>query len=1284
MNIVFTARKPSAVFQAIKGNFTGPDDLNLVLGKGTRIEVFIIGPEGLKSVKEFGLYGEIETLKAIRPPGSTTDLLLVTTTHYQMLTLSLNLSQDLPSNAANAGRPAHFSIVSDALVELLDRHSRQADVGQLVEIDPSATVVCCHLFHGTLKFIPINPHRDPTATLSAAFSSSSAASAASAAAAAGNGSSSAGLGSSSGTTSRLAKSLPSHGTFLDLTNLPIEEITLMSMTFLHGYEKPTLAVLFEDTKEIRHVKTYEIDVRGTEVKMAETGWCQSGLSGARMLIPVPAPLGGLLVIGDHAITYLNRLLNSAPRSITIRTTSMRAYGALDDQGSRYLLGDHRGQLYVLVLIIKNETVGGGVGGSSSSSNTNSRTISHVVDLRLELLGTTSIPEAIVYLDNNHLFVGSHLGDSQLIRLHEDMDEQGEYIEVVETFTNIGPVLDFDVVDLEGQGQGQIVSCSGAFKDGALRIVRNGVGLNDKAILELPGIKNVWSLRSSSSSSSLSSNNNNSNSQYYEDTLVLSFLNSTRIVRVTAESEMVQEEMEGFETETTTLLSCNVQHGLLLQVTPLSVRLIAPPEHIQAGLISEWRPANGAQISIASANPTQCLVAVGGSTLVYLRIGAETIEEERQKTFQNDIACIDVSSIGTPDGSSAQFGAIGLWTNIKVLLVRLPTLETMSAYDLPGEILPRSLLLTRFEGTPYLLVGLGDGQLLTFALDLATGPTLGVPKRISLGTQPILLRLISTSREGASTSTTSTTTAASPTTTTTAAAAMSSHVFACSDRPTVIHSSNRKLIYSNVNLKQVTAVSSFHCEAFPNALAIVGSEGEGFLRVGSIDEFQELHVQTFPIHESGRGIAYLPGRKCFGVISSREVSTLAATASSSTSGPAPTTGEGAAASSSSSSAAAAAAAAPEMMMSSSHLRVENEGEEDEIGYVRLHDDQTFDLMHSYELDKFEAPLSITSVTFTGDSGNNYLAVGTAISEPEEEEPSKGRILVFDMSESNQLKLAAEVKVNGAVFAIREFNGKLLCCINGSVSIYNWTPADSSTKDASLTMECSHPGFVLALHVATYGDFIVVGDVMKGLTLLRYRSLEGKIEEIARDSDMNWVMALEVIDDETFIGSDDASNLFTLVKNTDTMVEEEARRLEWKGCFHLGDQINRFRHGSLVMSNFEDDAPAIPKLLFTTVSGAVGVIATLTKERYDFFRQLENNLTRVIRGIGGLDHGSWRAFRNKNKVLSSENFIDGDLVEMFLDLNHDEINAVMEGANGGQPIVAAVEEVTKLVEELLRLH
>ncbi len=35
-------------------------------------------------------------------------------------------------------------------------------------------------------------------------------------------------------------------------------------------------------------------------------------------------------------------------------------------------------------------------------------------------------------------------------------------------------------------QGQVVTCSGAFKDGSLRIVRNGIGINLQAQIELDG------------------------------------------------------------------------------------------------------------------------------------------------------------------------------------------------------------------------------------------------------------------------------------------------------------------------------------------------------------------------------------------------------------------------------------------------------------------------------------------------------------------------------------------------------------------------------------------------------------------------------------------------------------------------------------------------------------------------------------------------------------------------------------------------------------------------------
>lgn len=41
-----------------------------------------------------------------------------------------------------------------------------------------------------------------------------------------------------------------------------------------------------------------------------------------------------------------------------------------------------------------------------------------------------------------------------------------------------------MVDLERQGQGQVVTCSGAYKDGSLRVVRNGIGINEQVCLLL--------------------------------------------------------------------------------------------------------------------------------------------------------------------------------------------------------------------------------------------------------------------------------------------------------------------------------------------------------------------------------------------------------------------------------------------------------------------------------------------------------------------------------------------------------------------------------------------------------------------------------------------------------------------------------------------------------------------------------------------------------------------------------------------------------------------------------
>lgn len=51
-----------------------------------------------------------------------------------------------------------------------------------------------------------------------------------------------------------------------------------------------------------------------------------------------------------------------------------------------------------------------------------------------------------------LFVGSAYGDSQLVQLNTERNDEGDYVNILDEMPNLGPITDFAVVDLEKQGQ----------------------------------------------------------------------------------------------------------------------------------------------------------------------------------------------------------------------------------------------------------------------------------------------------------------------------------------------------------------------------------------------------------------------------------------------------------------------------------------------------------------------------------------------------------------------------------------------------------------------------------------------------------------------------------------------------------------------------------------------------------------------------------------------------------------------------------------------------------------
>lgn len=77
-----------------------------------------------------------------------------------------------------------------------------------------------------------------------------------------------------------------------------------------------------------------------------------------MIVAVPEPIGGALVIGQESVTY-HRSENSyiAVAPPIIKQGTIVTYGKIDKDGRRYLLGDLGGRLYMLLLDVEEKMDG---------------------------------------------------------------------------------------------------------------------------------------------------------------------------------------------------------------------------------------------------------------------------------------------------------------------------------------------------------------------------------------------------------------------------------------------------------------------------------------------------------------------------------------------------------------------------------------------------------------------------------------------------------------------------------------------------------------------------------------------------------------------------------------------------------------------------------------------------------------------------------------------------------------------------------------------------------------
>jgi len=1396
--------------------------------------------------------GRLTSLLPLQIPSSPTAFVFCTTDRFRYAALSYSPDHSPPypiqTHATGSLQGQDHNILG-----------RQAESGPLVAADHFSRCIAVHLYDGLMTIIPVDTnYRASSAAKSAAAKESG--------------------GGDSGSPSTKAPA-SRRQVLKEAFHCRIEERTVLALTFLQTdpSSMPQLCILHQDARGAQHITSHvvhlaakKLHLYGSQSAPASTEWLKKSSidGGSSLLIPVPLqtgrsaaaaavaaaplddldgptfsakqPTGGVVVVGQRQLTFCSV---ATTKVIPVPQALFLTFEMLppDPNGMpRYLLGDEFGNLHMLTLLMVNEKI---------------------MSLQLDTLGSCTLSTAMAYLGDGLVYVGSALGDSQLVQIHDEpitLEEEEEtleladttYLSVVEEYTNLGPILDFDLVpitpgasgDSMQMAQSQVVTASGSSKSGSLRLVRNGIGMNEYASVEIPGIQNMWSLRKSFFDKD-------------DSYLVQSFVGETRVLGVSSvvsEEAMqvgdVSEEEEaggtleevflpGLESSASTLYVGNVQEGdSLLQITDSEVRLLS----LTGEILDTW----SGPITVASANEAgQIGVAVRGRMVLYFSVQDGKLHKIFKKVMEREISCVDLHPFAAAglEGSSAMdvdlaetgrtskkssMMAVGLWDDFTVRLLSLESsLDELLQINLGTDedeeeeteeatgaspsrrnrnnIMARSLCLITLDfsssstggtsganhsspGVNMLFVGLGDGTLISFAVVQNEGVTVQSKKEVCLGTQRIDLIPLSTERGGTC-------------------------VLATGDRPTVIYLAgvggtstnqfNPKLCYSNVNLaanedeegddvsrppsQQTIAVNVaapffspllFDATALGNQHYSLCVADDSSLRLGVIDDIQKLHVTTCRLGMAPRRVVHCSDGRLFavGCIES----------------------------------------------GIKHFGIGND--ESNMGNcIRFMDDTTFDDIERVDLEPYEMILSMvyaslkvpttggnteSVVTADGEKTNlpvykPFLLVGTAYALPDEDEPTRGRILVYSCetnidsgatgSNTRAVRQVTELSAPGGIYSICQFyEGKVLCAVNSKTQILQLTQDAGVMKLQYLGI--GHHGHILSLFVKSRAKpmstqdgedsastdqtmsldmpdqrkslekkpenkecMAIVGDLMRSISLVQYYPQHETLEEVARDFNPNWTTAVEMLTDDVYLGAENWNNLFCLRRNTAATSEELRCRLDTIGEFHLGEMCNKFMCGSLVMPSTSNasntsrrtvrrtsqspkksstnnsikkaDTPKKAgatrirrpvvgtgsQTLFGTVDGTLGVILGLDGPTAAFFGTLERAMAATVQPVGDFRHELYRARQDERRVHPAHGFVDGDLVESFLDLDRSMMEAVCaemnrdggwevddavarrredkEGVETGESVDDAedrpelsVDDILAMVEEMTMLH
>ncbi|GAA5851088.1 hypothetical protein JCM3766R1_006484 [Sporobolomyces carnicolor] len=1337
MLYVATAQAATAQLGAIKCTFDRQE--HVVINKLSRLSVYQVERDGtLELTEEIPIWSGVSAIATLQLSAKSDSSIIVLTTCLRLFVLEYRRPR--PPSSSSSRSTSRFETVSS--VSIAEPFARVSEY-QTIQVDPDKRCLVVHVYDGLVRVVPI---RSPSSSSSSSSAKRPRRSSSSSVKKLDDD------GDKEVDDDGTDKVIDLESSFnVRISNLNVTCLALVSTST----SLATLAIVFADHLGKKRLSTYSIDLETRDLEQQQQGRGRGRRGGGHLVdldldrddpgseicFALRERRDGVVVVGERLVRYYH--FGPSPsqddddedndndnlgqrgggdakgkrkaKALSQATSRENEQGIVVVEASlplaritchgfiardRFLLGDLFGKLFLVDV------------RSCPTSGT-------VRSLDVTDLGDTTSPTSIVPLDLDDgsrtiVYLSSRFGDAQLVKLpslakpirtrdddddtdhamSEDNDgqEEEEDLELVASYPNVAPVLDACIVGGENGSAGFVVTCSGAYKSGSLRVIRRGVGFTEDATIEVEGVQRLWSLA------------DDQGSRY----LVLGYFQETRIVRVSSskgDDDVIDFQVEDvellpFRTDIATVLATRVGTHLFVQVTQDAIEWTN-----SFSLLSHhdrWtpppRPSSSRRVD---ENKITCAAAAGNHLLVGLQSGDIVVLVEDSvtgnlsqlnvsKTFESEIASIDVHE--TRGG--AVIAAVALWTSSRqVHLLSVPDLEvratsnvsttstttttTTATTTTTSDYLVRSVALTTFrDGVTTLFAALGDGSLVTVELELdrdgnvvcsdsdsddSSVKSNASLKRVVLGNRPFLLSKFEGGGGGP-------------------------NVFAAGgDRPTVISRSKDRLVFSSVNLEEVMAVAPISVPSESNVttttFAIVS---RGVVRLGRMNAVQQVDVRTIPLDEDEpRRIAHDAQQRAFAILCSRR----------------------------------------DVDRST--------GQRSNRSSVRFLADDTFSTRSTIEFGPNEEGQAITRFDSTTTT-TTMFAVATAFVDPDvTEDPDRGRLVLYRVSSSDsdddvassrggEFVQVTSIQVNGCPFAIVDVgNGHVALAVNSQVVVYSFDPERNSL---SLTATWSGAFIALALARGPDDSTLVVGDALRSVTLLRYTAAGTKggpkLEQVARDYRSRYMVAVESIDppssssskpdatrDETetiareFIGAESDLNLFTV--QYDPSTEQSSGRLEDagslvpRGSFHLGEMVSKFRHGVFGQQYGGGGdsrggggvraAAAEPKLVFTTSAGSIGIVADLDNETSNVLSSLERNMRSFMTGVGNLSQEEFRSFKIEKRQTRSTGFVDGTFVEQFLDLSSELQDEIVQGRNEFERLhVKDKSELIKVLEEVARLH